>query len=107
MRADYFVALAKYGLDGELPTDPVMRALLKGAIFSIDRTRAITEHKQEYMIGNSNAVKNWDTMQKQTQTDKNRNKQTLSKKNRSIEDIEVIEVKEDKKLEKKEDKKKH
>lgn len=42
MRANYFEAVIKYGLDGSLPDDPVMKALIKGAMFSIDRSKEIS-----------------------------------------------------------------
>lgn len=42
MRLNYFESVIKYGLDGTLPDDPVMKALLKGAAFSIDRSKEIS-----------------------------------------------------------------
>lgn len=47
LRADYFVALAKYWLDGETPTDPIMKALLKWAMHSIDKSNKISDGRSK------------------------------------------------------------
>ena len=82
MRADYYEAIAKYGLDGAIPDDPVIEALITWAMYSIDKNSAVKNHKVEYMQWNSNAVKNWEKVSKQTQTDSNRLKQRKTDSNR-------------------------
>lgn len=47
LRADYFVALAKYGLDDEVPTDPILKALLKWAMHSIDKSNKISDGRSK------------------------------------------------------------
>lgn len=72
MRLQYFEAVIQYGLDGTLPDDPVMQALINGAVFSIDRHNSRCEKISESMIGNSNALKTWGKVSKQMETDENR-----------------------------------
>ena len=77
MRLSYFESVIKYGLDGVLPDDPVLKALLKGAAFSIDRSNHRREKISEGMKGNSNAQKTWDIVSKQMKTDENRKNSSL------------------------------
>ena len=72
MRLQYFEAVIQYGLDGTLPDDPVMQALINGAVFSIDRHNIRCEKISESMKGNSNAHKTWEKVSKQMETDGNR-----------------------------------
>lgn len=103
LKAQYYESLLEYWLNGTLPNDPIIDALLTSAMYSIDRSDEIKEQKSEYMKGNQNAVKTWENISKQRKTDKNREEQTKTyeeKKNRRIEDKEVIEDIEDNKKEK-------
>lgn len=88
LRADYFVALAKYWLDWEIPTDPIIKALLKWAMYSIDKNKTKNKKISSSMKGNSNAVKNFENIQKQLITVEDSWTQSPS---RSIEDIEIKE----------------
>lgn len=72
MRLNYFESVIKYGLDGVLPEDPVMLALINGAVFSIDKANSRRDRISEGMKGNSNAQKTWDIVSKQMKTDENR-----------------------------------
>jgi hypothetical protein len=60
MRLQYFEAIITYGLDGTLPEDPIMSALINGAVFSIDKSNVISEMRSKNMIGNQNARKTWE-----------------------------------------------
>lgn len=95
MRLQYFEAVIQYGLDGTLPDDPVMQALINGAVFSIDRHNSRCEKISESMEGNSNARKTWENVLKQMKTDENRWKQFSSRsiEGRSIEDKKIEENK--------------
>lgn len=79
MRASYFESVIKYGLDGTLPEDPVMLALINGAVFSIDKCNSRRDKISEGMKGNSNAQKTWDIVSKQMKTDENRKNSSLIK----------------------------
>ena len=92
MKIQYYDALMEYGLYWNLPDDPVIKSLLQGAIYSIDRADEKRKKKSDYMKGNSNAVKDWEKVSKQTKTDTDRNEQT-----ETYEDKEDIEDKEEKK----------
>jgi len=85
MRLQYFEAVMNYWLNGVLPDDPVMQALINGAVFSIDRSNEISSMRSENMIGNQNAVKNWEKVSKQKQTETNRSEQKKQIPSRSIE----------------------
>ena len=98
MRLQYFEAVINYWLNGILPDDPVMQALINGAVFSIDRSNEISSMRSENMIGNQNAVKNWEKVSKQKQTETNRSEQkkqspSWSKEVWSIEDKKIEENK--------------
>lgn len=98
MRLQYFEAVFQYGLDGTLPDDPVMQALINGAVFSIDRHNSRCEKISESMKGNSNACKTWEKVWKQMKTDENRWEQikqfpSWSKEDRRVEDKKIEENK--------------
>jgi len=97
MRADYFIALAKYGLDWEIPANPVMRALLKWAMYSIDKNTDKNQKISSSMEWNSNAIKNWENIQKQLITVEDSWTQFLSW---SIEDNKKKKIKKEKKSQK-------
>lgn len=85
MRLQYFEAVMNYWLNGQLPDDPVMQALINGAVFSIDRSNNRNEKISDGMLGNSNARKTWDIVSKQMKTDGNRWEQIKQLPSRSIE----------------------
>lgn len=61
MRADYLVAVCKYGLDGTLPDDPIIKALITGAIFSIDKTKKRLEASSRWWKNHKgNQYTKWD-----------------------------------------------
>ena len=91
MRLQYFEAVMNYWLNGQLPDDPVMNALINGAVFSIDRSNNRNEKISDGMLGNSNARKTWDIVSKQMKTDENRWEQIKQFPSRSIE-VRSIEV---------------
>lgn len=47
MKADYFEAVCRYGLDGTLPSDPVIKALITGPIFSIDKSHKYSKAQSD------------------------------------------------------------
>lgn len=91
MRLQYFEAIMNYWLNGQLPDDPVIQALINGAVFSIDRSNSRNEKISDGMLGNSNARKTWDIVSKQMKTDENRWEQKKQIPSRSIE-VRSIEV---------------
>jgi hypothetical protein len=64
----------EYGLNGNLPTDPVILSLLQWPIYSIQKTEEQRKQKSEYMKWNKNAVKNFENISKQRITENNREK---------------------------------
>lgn len=74
LKAQYYDALMEYGLNGNLPTDPVILSLLQWPIYSIQKTEEQRKQKSEYMIWNKNAVKNFENISKQRITENNREK---------------------------------
>lgn len=95
MRWQYFEAVINYWLNGILPEDPVMQALINGAVFSIDKHNERATRISESMKWNSNAVKTWEKVSKQMKTDEDRWNRSLKedKKYRSIEDKKLEENK--------------
>ena len=81
MKWKYYEALLEYWLDWTRPTDPIIDALLTSAMYSIDKTDEELRRKSESMQWNSNAVKDWWNVSKQTKTDKNRTKQKQTEEN--------------------------
>jgi hypothetical protein len=79
----------EYGLNGNLPTDPVILSLLQWPIYSIQKTEEQKNKKSEYMKWNKNAVKNFENISKQRITENNREKHI----ERIKKDIEIIENK--------------
>ena len=82
MRLKYYDALVQYGLCWIEPDDMIIKSLITGAMYSIDKTDERRKRKSEYMKWNKNAVKNFEKVLKQRKTEQDRNKQ--------IEDIEDI-----------------
>ena len=83
MRLRYYDALVEYGLYWIEPDDMIIKSLITGAMYSIDKTDERRKRKSEYMKWNKNAVKNFEKVSKQRKTEQNRDGQ--------IEDIEDIE----------------
>lgn len=81
LKAKYYEWLLEYGLNGTKPDDPIIDALLTSAMYSIDKTDEDRARKSEAMMGNSNAVKNWENVLKQTKTETNSSEQTTTDKN--------------------------
>ena len=77
----YYEALLEYWLNWIKPTDPIIDALLTSAMYSIDKSDEELKRKSESMQWNSNAVKNWEKVSKQTETVKNRTEQKQTDKN--------------------------
>ena len=74
LKAQYYDALMEYGLNGNLPTDPVILSLLQWPIYSIQKTEEQRIQKSEYMKWNKNAVKNFENILKQRKTENDREK---------------------------------
>ena len=74
LKAQYYDALMEYGLNGNLPTDPVILSLLQWPIYSIQKTEEQKKQKSEYMKWNKNAVKNFENISKQRITENDREK---------------------------------
>lgn len=87
LKAQYYDALMEYGLNGNLPTDPVILSLLQWPIYSIQKTEEQRIQKSEYMKWNKNAVKSFENISKQRKTENNREKHI----ERIKKDIEIIE----------------
>ena len=100
LKAQYYDALMEYGLNGNLPTDPVILSLLQWPIYSIQKTEEQKKQKSEYMKWNKNAVKNFDNILKQRKTENDREKHIERIRNN-------IEIKENNKENIKEIKKKY
>jgi hypothetical protein len=64
----------EYGLNGNLPTDPVILSLLQWPIYSIQKSEEQKKQKSEYMKWNKNAVKNFENISKQRKTENDREK---------------------------------
>lgn len=99
LKTEYYESLMEYGLYGNEPTNPIIKALLLWPMYSINKSDEISAAKSEYMKGNQNARKNRDKLGNRIKTEKNREEQTQTEKNtwsiRSIkknkEDIRSIE----------------
>lgn len=112
MRLQYFEAVFQYGLDGTLPDDPVMQALINGAVFSIDRSREISAINSENGKKHTwNQYTRWDKKRKPTQEAQKSaverigtNWSELERNGTEVRSIEVRRV-EDKKLEENKNKK--
>lgn len=104
LKAQYYESLLEYWLNGVKPTDPIVDALLTSAMYSIDKSDEERERKSESMKGNSNAVKTWENISKQSKTDTDREQQTKTyeekKKKEEYRRIEDKKNKEDIKKEK-------
>jgi len=74
LKAQYYDALMEYGLNGNLPTDPVILSLLQWPIYSIQKSEEQKKQKSEYMKGNKNAVKSFENISKQRITENDREK---------------------------------
>ena len=74
LKAQYYDALMEYGLNGNLPTDPVILSLLQWPIYSIQKTEEQKKQKSEYMKWNKNAVKSFENISKQRITENDREK---------------------------------
>ena len=74
LKAQYYDALMDYWLNGNLPTDPVILSLLQWPIYSIQKSEEQKKQKSEYMKGNKNAVKNFEKVLKQRNTENDREK---------------------------------
>ena len=74
LKAQYYDALMEYGLNGNLPTDPVILSLLQWPIYSIQKTEEQRIQKSEYMKWNKNAVKSFENISKQRKTENDREK---------------------------------
>lgn len=81
LKAQYYESLLEYWLDGTLPSNPIIDALLTSAMYSIDKTDEVSERKSEYMKGNSNATKSRDKLGNHIKTEKNREEQKQTEKN--------------------------
>ena len=68
MKADYFVALAKYWLYRELPTDPIIRALLQYSMCLIDKSTEKSDTLKSNAKKNKwNQYTKWDEKRKASQ----------------------------------------
>lgn len=68
MRLQYFEAVCKYWLDGTLPDDSVIKALITGAIFSIDKTNKRLASSSKWWKNHKwNQYTKWDKKRKATQ----------------------------------------
>lgn len=81
LKAQYYESLLEYWLDGTLPSNPIIDALLTSAMYSIDKTDEVSEKKTEYMKGNNNATKSRDKLGNHIKTEKNREEQKQTEKN--------------------------
>ena len=93
LRLKYLMAVAEYWLEWKESDDPLVKALMVQTQFTLDRSKELSEKKSESMKGNSNAVKNWGKVSKQTKTEKNRTKQ--KKQEEEVEDEVEVEVEEE------------
>lgn len=104
LRLKYLMAVAEYWLEWKESDDPLVKALMVQTQFTLDRSKELSEKKSESMKGNSNAVKDWEKVSKQTKTEKNRTKQKKQEEEVEVED--ELEVEEENKKKEKVIKKK-